>query len=169
MVMEKNNPISPHGSSEERGPSEVDVLEREKYHRAVANWLEKWLFILQVGFAFVGFFVILLPAISSPWRSVVESSSLFSKIFYDYSTFSGLAMANLYAGMFMALAKPYWSKHSPSGNLIKTRNGTSSFRYPRTRREEISFLVDAIALILVTSVWLFLPFGVLAYFINIGR
>lgn len=165
----RRNSISPHDSSEGNMPSGTNVIKRKKYYRAIAKWLEKWLIVLQATFATLGFFVIFLPTISSAWRSVIEKSILFDKMFYDYSTFSGLAMINLYMGMFVALAKPYWSKHTPSGDLIKTKKGTSSFRYPRTKREEISFLADSIALILVTSVWLFLPFGMVAYFIDIGR
>jgi hypothetical protein len=157
-----------HGIAELTGPADQAVLSRRKYHETAAKWLAKWLAPLQAFFALLGFFVILLPVLSKPWRSIVENLPIFAQIFHDYSRFSGLALANLYIGMIIALTKPYWAKHSPSGDIVPYKGGIAPLRCPRTRKEEVSFWIESVALILVTSVWLFLPFGVLAYLITIG-
>lgn len=168
MTLPKDRLREIHGVAESIAPADQSVLARRKYHEAVAIWLAKWLVPLQVFFASLGFFVILLPVISKPWRNIVEGLPLLVDIFHAYSTFSALAMANLYIGMLMTVIKLYLGQNSPSGDVVPYKDGIAPLHCPRTRKEELSFFIEAIALILVTSVWLFLPFGVLAYFINIG-
>ncbi|MBK8134216.1 MAG: hypothetical protein IPN63_06355 [Gammaproteobacteria bacterium] len=169
MTLPKDRLRKIHGVTEPAGPADQSVLARRKYHEAAAIWLAKWLTPLQALFALLGFFVVLLPVLSKPWRSIVENLPIFAPVFHDYSTFSGVAMANLYIGMLMAFTKLYWAKHSPSGDIVPYKDGIAPLPCPRTRKEEVSFWIETVALILVTSVWLFLPFGVLAYFINIGN
>jgi hypothetical protein len=156
-----------HGSPEPTGPADEEVLARRRYHEAAALWLAKSSVPLQVFFASIGFFVILLPVLSKTWRNIIEGLPILAHIFHSYSTLSGMAMANLYIGMLMAVTKPYWGKHSPSGHVVLYKTSIAPLLLPRTRKEEISFWIEAIALTLFPSVWLFLPFGVLAYFINI--
>lgn len=158
-----------HGLPESTGPADPVVLARRTYHEATAKWLAKWLAPLQVFFALLGFFVVLLPALLEPWRIFIDALPIFSQVYHDYSTFTGLAMTHLYIGMFLALTKLfYWGKYNPSGDIVLYKGSIAPLLCPRTINEEISFWIETFALILVTSVWLFLPFGVLAYFINIG-
>ncbi len=158
-----------YGITEPTGPTDPVVLARRKYHEAAAKWLAKWLVPLQVFFAVIGFFVVLLPVLSKSWRSIVEGLPFFSKVFLDYSTFGGLAIIHLYIGLAMAFTKPYLVKYSPSGDVVPYKNGIAPLLCPRTRKEEVSFWIEVAALIMVASVWLFLPFGVLGYFMNPGR
>jgi len=168
MSLSKDRLRKIHGIAEPTGLADQSVFARKKYHEAAAKWLAKWLLPLQAFFALLGFFVVLLPVFSKPWRGIVEIFPIFAQIFHDYSTFSGLAMANLYIGMLTAFTKLFWAKYSPSGDVIPYKDGIAPLLCPRTRREEVSFWIETVALILVTSVWLFLPFGVIAYFIRIG-
>lgn len=157
-----------YGMKEPTGPADPAVFARRRFHEAAARWLAKWLVPLQIFFAFIGFFVVLLPVLSKPWRSIVESIPVLAEVFHAYSTFSGLALFHLFAGMLTALTKPYWDKHSPSGPIPSYRDYFAPIACPMTRREEVSFWIEIVASILVTTFWLFLPFGALAYFIRIG-
>jgi len=168
MTLPKDRLRKIYGVAESTVPADQAVLARRKYHEAVALWLAKWLVPLQAFFASMGFFIILLPVLSEPWRNIVESMPILAYVFHSYSTFSGLAMVNLYVGMLVTVIKLYWEKHSPSGDIVPCKDDIAPLRFPKTKKEEISFWIEFVALILVTSVWLFLPFGVLAYFINIG-
>jgi hypothetical protein len=168
MTLNKDRLRKIHGIAEPTGLAEKAVFARRKYHEATAKWLAKWLTPLQAFFASLGFFVILLPVFSKNWRAIVEILPIFAHIFHDYSSFSGLAMTNLYIGMLAAFTKLFWARHSPSGDVIPYKDGIAPLLCPRTRSEEVSFWIETFALILATSVWLFLPFGVIAYFIRIG-
>lgn len=168
MAFSKDQLRNIHGISEPTGSDDPAILARRRFHEAAAKWCAKWLVPLQVFFAFIGFSVILLPVLWKPWRSVVEGTPLLAQVFHDYSTFSGLALLNLYAGLLTAVTKPYWAKHSPSGPIPPYKDDIAPVACPLTKKEEVSFWVEIVALILVTTVWLFLPFGVIAYFIRIG-
>lgn len=150
-------------------PADQAVLARRRYHEAAAKWCAKCLVPLQAFFALIGFFIVLLPALSRPWRGIVESMPLLAEVFYDYSTFSGLALINLYAGMITAITKPYWFKHRPTGPVPSHKNRPAPVACPTTKKEEFSFIVEIIALSLVTTGWMFLPFGVIAYYVRIGE
>lgn len=169
MTLPKDHLRKIYGITERAGPANPTVLERTRYHEAAAEWLAEWLAPLQAVFASLGFFIILLPVLSKPWRSIIEGLPILSKIFLDYSTFSGLAIINIYALLFTGLIKLWLAKQSPSGDVIPYKDGIAPLLCPRTRKEEVSFWIESVAMILGTSVWLFLPFGVLGYFINIGR
>lgn len=168
MTLSKDRLRKIHGVTESTAPADQAVLARRKYHEAAAKWLAKWLVPLQTFFGLLGFSVVLLPVLSKPWRSIVEGIPLLAEVFHDYSTFSGLALFNLFAGMLTAITKPFWAKHSPSGPTPSYRDYVAPVACPMTRREEVSFWIEIVALILVTTVWLFLPFGVIAYFVRMG-
>ena len=168
MTLPKDRLRKIHGISEQTGPDDPAVLARRRFHEAAAKWCANWLVPLQEFFAFIGFSVILLPILWKPWRGFVEGTPLLAQVFHDYSTFSGLALLNLYTGMLTAVTKPYWAKHSPSGSIPSYKDDIAPVAYPLTKKEEVSFWGEIVTLILVTTVWLFLPFGVIAYFIRIG-
>ena len=99
MTLSKDRLRKIHGVTESTAPADQAVLARRKYHEAAAKWLAKWLVPLQTFFGLLGFSVVLLPVLSKPWRSIVEGIPLLAEVFHDYSTFSGLALFNLFAGM----------------------------------------------------------------------
>lgn len=169
MTLPKYHLRKIYGITKSADPADPAVFARTRYHEAAAKWLAEWLAPLQAVFASLGFFIILLPVLSKPWRSIIEGLPILSKIFLDYSTFSGLAIINFYALLFTALTKLWLAKHSPSGDVIPSRDAIAPLLCPRTRKEEVSFWIESVGMILCTSVWLFLPFGVLGYFISIGR
>lgn len=156
------------GGPKSTGPADPTVLARRKFHKAAARWCAKWLIPLQVFFALIGFFVVLLPALSKPWRSIVESNQFSAHVFQDYSTFSGWALVNLFAGMLAALVKTYCVRNSPIGFMTSYKEIVRLEAYPREKEEEFAFWIDVVGTVFVTTAWLFLPFGVLAYFIRIG-
>lgn len=142
------------------------VLRRRKYHVAAAVWCGKSLVPLQVIFALVGLFVILLPSVIQDLQVIVERAPCLARVFNDYSTFSGLALIHLFLGLLTAVTKPYWSKNTPIGHVPVYKGRRAPVACPVTVKEEISFWIEIFSLILVTTVWLFLPFGVIAFFLR---
>jgi hypothetical protein len=169
MTLSKERLRKIHGVADHTNPTDQSVIARRKFHESAAKWLSKWLVPMQALFGFIGFFVVLLPVLLKPWRALVEDTPLLAQVFHDYSTFSGWALINLYIGMLTAIVKIYWAKHSPGGSILSYRDVVHLQDYPRTKKEEVFFLADAVGTILVTTVWLFLPFGVIAYFIRMGN
>lgn len=53
--------------------------------------------------------------------------------------------------------------------FLTYRNVVDMELCPRTRREELAYRTDVVFSLGCTTIWLFLPFGVLAYFIGMGR
>lgn len=170
MTLPKDRLRKIHGIGEQTGSADQAVLARRKYHEAAARWLAKWLPPLQAFFALLGFFVILLPVLSKPWRSIVEALPIFAKIFHDYSTFSGLAMVHFYISMALFLVRGWQIRSLPGGNAfpLTYRNVVDMELVPRTRTEECAYWIDISFGFVGATLLLFLPFGVLAYFINIG-
>lgn len=158
-----------HGIPRPTEPSNPKVIARLKLHKAATRWCAKWLTPLQAFFALIGLVVVLLPMLLKPWRAVIESTPILERIFHDYSTFSGLALANLLVGMLTALLKIYLAKDSAGDSTMSYQDMMSLEAYPRTKKEEITFWTNVMGTIFATTVWLFIPFGVLAYFIRIGN
>ena len=153
----------------EPGPTEPDdpsVIARRKIHETAAKWCDKWLAPLQALFAVTGFVVVLLPVLLEPWRSVIDDIPFIAQIFHDYSTFSGWALLNLFAGMLTALAKTYWGNYLPGASMLSYKDVIRLSAYPKTKKQEVAFWIDVVGTTFVTTAWLFLPFGVLAYFIR---
>lgn len=169
MMQPKDRLRKTYSDIDPKDPASQAVLARRKYHEAAAIWLAKWLTPLQAFFGLLGFSVVLLPMFSKSWRNLVEATPLLAEVFHDYSTLSGFALLNLFAGMLTTITKPYWAKHSPSGPIPSYRNGVAPLACPITTKEEISFWIEIVSLILVTTVWLFLPFGVIAYLLRVGE
>lgn len=96
MALRKHMLRKIYGITEPTGPADPAVLARRRFHEAAVRWLAKLLVPLQVFFAVIGFFVVLLPVLSKPWRFLIENSPVLSQIFHDYSTMRGWAMGNLF-------------------------------------------------------------------------
>ncbi len=142
------------------------IIRRRRFHETAAIFCEKWLVSLHVFFATAGFFIVLLPTLSKPWRGVIEKVSIFAQLFHDYSTFSNWALINLYIGMVTALVRIYQkSRGCPDTSYEKI---VRLKIYPKTLKEELSFFTDIFGSIFSATGWLFLPFGLIAYFIRIG-
>lgn len=170
MSLSKDRQKKVHGILEPIGPYDQEVLARRKHHEAAAQWLAKRSYLLQIAFAAIGFMVVLLPVLSKSWRAAIESAPIVRNVFHDYSTFSGLAMLNLYILIALFLIRSLQIKSLPGANAIALtyRNVVDMELYPRTRREEFAYWTDILFGLVGPTLWLFLPFGVLAYFIRIG-
>ncbi|WP_459724375.1 hypothetical protein [Sideroxyarcus sp. TK5] len=148
---------------------------RRARQMAAAQWLAKWTYRLQALFASIGFFLVLLPVLNNQWREVIEAFALTAWIFRVFSTLTGGALILLGILMLLFLILNFMVKDYPGGwNPTKEWGFPSPKQvverelYPRNRKEEFVFWIDIIFGIVGTTFWLYLPFGVLAYFIRIG-
>ena len=159
------------GVAEPTGPADQAVLARRKYHEAAATWLARGAGILQAIFAFIGFVVVLLPVFLRSWRTVIEGTPIAGGIFHAYSTLSGLAMVNFYVLIALFLMRSWLIKSLPGGDAfgLTYKNVVDLELFPRTKREEFAYWTNISFGFLGTTLWLFLPFSVLAYFIKIGN
>ncbi len=170
MTLPKDRLREIHGVAKSTAPADQAVLARRKHHEAAAKWLARRSYLLQAIFAAIGFVVVLLPIFSKTWCVVIKSTPVVRTVFHDYSTFSGLAMVNLYVLMALFLARSWQIKSLPGGSSfgLTYRNVLDMELFPRTRQEEFAYWTDISFGFVGTTLWLFLPFSVLAYFINIG-
>lgn len=171
MVLPKDRLRKIHGIAEPLGSADPSVLARRKYHEMVSTWLANKSYILQLLFVTIGFVNVLLPALSRPWRTVIENTFISREIFHDYSTFSGLAIANLYILIALFLIRTLQIKSLPGGSAfaLSYRNIIDMELFPRTPKEELAYWSEIVFGLAGTTTWLFIPFGVLAYFIKISR
>lgn len=170
MALSKDRLRRIHGIPEPTGPVDPAVFERRNLHRAATKWLVKWSLPLHATLSLMGFFVVLLPMLSMKWRAIVENAPLARTIFHDYSTFSGLAMLNLFTLMSLFLIRSWVGQSLPGGatSILSYKNLEDMELYPRSRKEELAYWVDISFGIAGATLWLFLPFGALAYFIRMG-
>lgn len=89
--------------------------------------------------------VVLLPMFSKVWRAIIEGPPMVRSLFHDYSTMSGLAMANLY--ILMALF-PVRSRHikglpGRASIFFAYRNVMEMEIFPKTRKEGRAYWADA--------------------------
>lgn len=170
MASERDRMRKIHGISEPTGPAEQAVLARRELHESAAEWLAKRSYLLQIAFAAIGLVVVLLPVFFRGWRMTIEGAPIVRGIFHHYSTFSGMALVNLYVLAALFLARSWQGKSLPRGahTILTYRDVVDMELYPRTRREELAYWTDISFGLAATTLWLLLPFGVLAYFIRIA-
>lgn len=170
MALSKEQLRKIHGILEPDGPADPDVLERRRHHEAAAKWLSRWSAVLQVVFALIGFVIVLLPTLSKNWHAVIEKTPVAAKVYQDFSSLSGSAMLLFYFLMGLFLVWNGLKNKFPAGrtSLLTYRDVVEMELYPRNRREEFIYWLDFVFVITGTTVWLYLPFGVLAFFIRIG-
>jgi len=157
-------------------PDDSFVSSSRKARQMVAAiWLAKWSYRLQALFASIGFFLVLLPTLNNPWRVIIEAFSLTAWIFRAFSTLSGVALILLALLMVLFLILNFMVKDYPGGwnptkewGFPSPRQVVEKELYPRNRKEEFVFWIDIFFGVVATTVWLYLPFGVLAYFIRKG-
>lgn len=170
MAFSKDRLRKIHGISEPTGPTDPAVLARRRFHEAAANWLARWSYPLQAVFALIGFVVVLLPMFSKSWRSVIEKTPVAGRIFQDFSTLSGSAMLLFFFLMGLFLIWNGLQSRLPAGRntFLTYRDIVQMELYPRNKKEEFIYWIDFVLAVTGTTLWLFLPFSVLAYFIRIG-
>lgn len=159
-----------HGVIDSTTLIEQAVFARRAYHEAAIKWLARWSTSLQISFALIGLLFVLLPTIINDWRVIVEKIPIAAHIFRDFSSLSGSAMI-----LFFFLMTVFLIWNSLKNSLPARRTPFLTYRdiaemelYPQNRKEELAFWVDFILATSGTTLWLFMPFGVLAYFIKIG-
>jgi hypothetical protein len=159
-----------HKIPEPTEPIDPTVQARRKHHEAAARWLAKWHATLQAISALVGFLVILLPMFSKPWRAVIESLPIVAKGFHDFSTFRGGSLVLLFILIVLFVVRNCQAK-----NILGWEDPTLSFRnivemelYPRTKKQEFAYWADICFESASATLWLFLPFGTLAYVMRFG-
>lgn len=170
MALSKYRLRKIHGIPESTEPADPAVLARQRFHVVTAKWLSRWITSLQVIFALIGFVIVLLPTLSSNWRGVIEKTPIAARIFQDFSSLSGLAMWLFFFLMAMFLVGNGLKSELPThrGFFLSHRDIVEMELYPRNKREEFIYWFDFVFAVTGTALWLFLPFGVLAYFIKIG-
>ena len=169
MAISKHILRKMHGVPEPTGEADPAVVARLKYHVAAARWCDKWFCYFESLFIYLGFFAVLLPTLLKSWRSFIQNTPFFSKIFHDYSTQTGWAMVNIFSLVFIFLIRHTLIKHIPSRFMpvCTYRDVIEMELYPRTKKEELAYWVSIIFATAVKSLWLTYPFGLLAYFILI--
>lgn len=152
----------PAATAREHG--DAGVLGRRALHRAAAAGCARWLPPLHVAFAVAGGLLVLLPAVSPSWRALIERVPPLGALSADYAVLGASArihLAILFAAWVARMAAtvgPSADGARPPGfDEIVARN-----LYPRTRREELAFWIDVVQAFAATSLWLLMPFGVLA-------
>lgn len=170
MTLSKDRLKKIHGIPEPTGPSDPAVLERRRFHVAAAKWLSRWSFWLQAIFVLIGFAIVLLPMLLKNWRAVIEKTPVAARIFEDFSSLSGLAMLLFFFLMGLFLLWNGLKSGLPAGrnSFLTNKDIVEMELYPRNKREEFIYWIDFVFAVTGTTLWLFLPFGVLAYFIRIG-
>ncbi len=169
MAISKHMLRKMHGVPEPTGEADPVLVARLKYHVAAARWCEKYLSYFDSFFAYIGFFIILLPIFLKSWRSFIQHTPILSTIFHDYSTQSGWAIINIFVLIFIFFIKNSLTKSIPGGLMrIRTYRDVREMElYPRTKKEEVAYWVSIIFSTAGSSLWLFFPFGLLAYLILI--
>lgn len=157
------------GAPEPTGPADPKVLARRKYQVSGAQLCAKVDVPLQIFFASTGFIVVLLPVLWKGWRHIIEAIPIVATISHDYSTFSGLALINLAAAAAITLAKIFWTVPEAGTAKPSYRDLLYLEDYPRSRRQEIGYWIDIATFLIASTMWLFLPFSVIAYFIRLGN
>lgn len=169
MALDKNQLRKFHGLPPSTDDGEPSVLVRRKFHESAAKWCVKWLTSIHIFFAAFGFIVILLPVIAKPWRLIIENTYLLSQIFHSYSSLSGLSMVNLYLLIILYIVKSFFRKNLPNDQIFPvTYDAVIKMGiYPKTRKAEAEYWLNFLFALASVTLWLFLPFGVLAYLILI--
>ena len=126
-------------------PEDPEVLARRPRHIAAAACSAKWQGRVVPISTLIWFVLVALPLMSKNWRLVISAVPILDKIFYDYATFSGLAIIQSFIVGVVVWILFRDTKNTPSGNYIKdftirtSRTIISLELYPRTKQEEKAF------------------------------
>lgn len=164
---------TPLGSLRPDTPPDQQVLLRRPMHIASARWLAKWSYPLQFTFAVISFVVVLLPLLSTHWKEIIEEIPFLAWIFNDFSRFGPISLFLLFIIVMPFLILNCMVKHYP-GDWDPTKQGgfpnpkqvVEMSLYPNTLKEEFVYWTSQFLGTVGTSLWMYLPFGVLAYCIR---
>jgi len=130
---------------------------------------------LQAIGAMIGFFVVLLPTLSSTWREIVVSFPPTRWIYDEFSLFGPFSLAVLLVFIIATIALNGLYRHFPGGWDAKKEWGFPTAKvirdralYPTRFLEEVVFWLAAFIGLFGLFLWLYLPFGLMAFFIRTG-
>jgi hypothetical protein len=163
------NKISNLPSKERNIPENKAVTSRNHLHKAAAVWCDKWLPWLYTLFASIGLFIVLLPAMIPSWQTTIVKSSLLLYIFSSYSTFTGISAYNFLLSLTLMIISTILNQKfaidekivNPGYSLIIKKE-----LYPKTFQQEGAYWFSIIFQAINTTTPLFLPFGVISFFIT---
>lgn len=151
------------------------TLNRKGIHVVFARLLAKWSYRLQAIFASIGFFIVLLPTLSEPWRVAIKTFPFAAWIFNEFSTLGAgalllvaIIMVPFFILNFMIKSYPGGWDPTKEGGFPGPKQIIEKELYPCNKREEFVFWVGIFLGFIGTTVWLYLPFGVLSCFIRMG-
>jgi len=154
--------------------NDAAVVRRRGWHVAVARWMARWQLSLQVAFASMGLFLVFMPQLLPFWRDAVLRHDMTAWLHTEFASMGPWAMGWLLFLVFGPLLTlhflaPYytagWNAHQQWGFPAPLQIVERQL-YPRTPREEGLFWWAMCMDLLGTSLWLYLPFGVLAWTIQ---
>ena len=160
-----------HGVPEPTDEADPAVTARLKYHVAAARWCDKWISCFYYLFALIGFTVVMLPVMLKSWGAFIQNTAFLSKIFHDYSTYTGLAMINIFTLVFIFFVRQSLIKNIPGGmmSVYTYRDVMEMELYPRTKKEELAYCVSIAFDVAKSTVPIFLPFGIIANTILLNK
>lgn len=146
-------------------PGDPTVLARRPRHRAAARACTVALPRLHAAFAFAGALLVLLPALLEPARAALAHWPALARLCEGYAALGTPARVHLSLLALTWLARlaaapmlPAGAAAAPGFDVIVARE-----LYPRTRGEEVAWWIDVVHAVVSTSLWLFMPFGTLAF------
>jgi hypothetical protein len=146
-------------------PGDPTVLARRPLHRAAARACAVVLPRLHAAFAFAGALLVLLPALLEPARAALAHWPALARLCEGYAALGTPARVHLALLALTWLARlaaapmlPVGAAAAPGFDVIVARE-----LYPRTRSEELAWWIDVVHAVVSTSLWLFMPFGTLAF------
>ena len=124
----------------------------------------------------LGLFLVLLPVLLPFWHEVVQRWGFTAWVFEEFSRMGPVALGwlvFLFVGLYGALRA--LARHSPGGWDVARQWGFPSPAqvvdrglYPERPKERVFFWLNLTFGLLGSTLWLYLPFGVLAYSLRAG-
>ena len=171
MKLSKERLRKMYSIPEYSGPVNPAVIARRRHHERAAKWMAKIHPNLETIAVSIGFFLVLLPILSRDWRAVIEDIPVVSTIFRDYSTLTGVAIVNFFLIALFGFLLTIFEKHRPSQGRpgVTFKHFIDMELYPNTSKQEFVYWLETISRVVIPSAFIYIPFGILAFIINIGK
>jgi len=166
-----------HGIREPTDPADPSVMGRRVLHESIVQWEIKWLTRLHLISSALAFVVVLLPMINKSWYGFISAVPVVSWIQKEFSSLGGWAILTLVFGLvcyFYSASKIDGKSYSEYGYPINLSHIGSADDimigdlFPRTKLEEKVFLVDSAGGAWMATVWWFIVFGIISFFVKMG-
>lgn len=146
------------------------VVKRVGVHRSVVRVCKDWLPRLQLLSFLIGFGLVLLPAIVPSWRAITGAIPGAAFFYSSYALLSPWSVAHLSILSAAFSLDACFRHHTPGGAVpvLTYREIEEMELFPRTKKGEVGFYISAINAMLVSTIWLLFPFGVLAFLVTRG-